>query len=52
MSDIFSLKYFIINYVLNFRHIMFNEKCFNEKFPLMDTVINVVPNAEYGRMFT
>ena len=28
------LKYFIINHVLNFMHIMFNEKCFNEKFPL------------------
>ena len=34
MSNMFFLKYFIINRVLNFMHIMFNEKCFNEKFPL------------------
>ena len=34
MSNMFFLKYFIINHVLNFMHIMFNEKCFNEKFPL------------------
>ena len=34
MSNIFFLKYFIINYVSNFMYRMFNEKSFNEKFLL------------------
>ena len=32
MSDKFFLKYFTINYVLNFLDIIFNEKSLNEKF--------------------
>ena len=34
MSNIFFLKYFIINYVSNFMSRMFNEKSFNKKFLL------------------
>ena len=34
MNNVFFLKYFITNYILNFMHIMFNGKWFNEKFPL------------------
>ena len=33
-SNIFFVKYFIINYILNFMHIMLNEKSFNETFLL------------------
>ena len=32
MSNVFFLKYFTINYVLNFLNIIFNEKSFTEKF--------------------
>ena len=32
MSTIFFLKYFTINYVLNFLYIIFNEKSLNGKF--------------------
>ena len=38
MSNMFFLKYFIINYILNFMYIMFNEKSFNEKFLLMRNI--------------
>ena len=31
-------KYFMINYILNFIYIMFNEKSFNEKFLLMTNI--------------
>ena len=34
MSNIFFLKYFTINYVLNFLYIILNEKSLNEKFLL------------------
>ena len=37
MSNVFFRKYFIINYVLNFMYIMFNEKFFKDKFLLMRT---------------
>ena len=32
MSNEFFLKYFAINYILNFIYIIFNEKSLNEKF--------------------
>ena len=35
MSNGFFLKYFTINYVLNFMYIMFHEKSFNKKVLLM-----------------
>ena len=38
MSNVFFLKYFIINYVLNFMYIIFNEKSFNEKFLLTTNI--------------
>ena len=38
MSNVFFLKYFIINYDLNFMYIMFNEKSFNEKFLLTTNI--------------
>ena len=31
MSNVFFLKYFMINYILNFLYIVFNEKSLNEK---------------------
>ena len=34
LSNVFFLKYFTINYVLNFLYKIFNEKSFNEKFLL------------------
>ena len=34
VSNVFFLKHFVINYVLNFVYEMFNEKSFNEKFLL------------------
>ena len=38
MSNIFFLKYFVINYVLSFMFIMLNEKYFNEKFLLTSNI--------------
>ena len=42
MSNIFFRKYFIINYVLNFMYITFNEKSFNEKFFLQEKYIIII----------
>ena len=36
MTSVFFLKYFTINYVLNFMYRMFNEKSFNENFSLRE----------------
>ena len=38
------LKYFTINYVLNFLYIIFDEKPFNEKFLLMGNMYIYVNN--------
>ena len=38
MSNIFFLKYFTINYVLNFLYIIFLEKPLNEKFFLTGNI--------------
>ena len=35
MSNVFFLKYFMINYFLNFMYIMFSKKSFKEKFILI-----------------
>ena len=38
MRNVFFLKYFTINYVLNFLYIIFNEKSFAEKFLLTTNI--------------
>ena len=38
MSSVFFLKYFTFHYILNFLHIMFNDKSFNEKFLLLGNI--------------
>ena len=38
ISNVYFLKYYIVNYVLNFMHIMLNEKLFNEKLLLTTNI--------------
>ena len=38
ISNVYFLKYYIVNYVLSFMHIMLNEKLFNEKLLLTTNI--------------
>ena len=46
MSNIFVLKYFMINYILNFLYIIFNWKSFKKKFTLQEIYNNNKTKSE------
>ena len=51
MTNIFFLKCFIINFVVNFMYRMFNEKSINENFSLQEIYNNTVKPLNSGHLW-